>query len=149
MYRRERKEEDLPFVRVEVAFSNLNDAIDRCSRRCAVRTDTMARVTNVHVHVTTWLLILNTIATVCSRHVVLVFIVGVTNTTLGYRNDTHVLREVLVKDILAREGVLAPPRSGLAGVTSTANLLGNRPLEREINTHNELMRDDKRTVYCE
>ena len=98
---------------------------------------------------TTWLLILNTIATVCSRHVVLVFIVGVTNTTLGYRNDTHVLREVLVKDILAREGVLAPPRSGLAGVTSTANLLGNRPLEREINTHNELMRDDKRTAYCE
>jgi hypothetical protein len=64
--------------------------------------------------------------------------------------------EVLVKGILAREGVLAPPRSGLAGVTSTANLLGNRPLERERERERE--RDaqtinrcggDKRTQYCE
>jgi hypothetical protein len=83
MYRRERKEEDdLPFNRVEVTFANLNDAIDRCSRRRAVRTDTMARVANVHVHVTTWLPIHNTIARGFSRHVVLVPIVRMADAAL-------------------------------------------------------------------
>ena len=131
MYRRERKEEDLPFNRVEVTFANLNDAIDGCSRRRAVRTDTMARVANVHVHVTTWLPIHNTIARGFSRHVVLVSIVRVTNTAVGHRNDTHVVREVLVKGVLAREGVLAPPCAGLAGVPGATNFLGYRPLREK------------------
>lgn len=45
----------------------------------------------------------------CSiHHVVLVAVVRMTNITLRYWNNAHVMREVHVKAILAREGVLAP-----------------------------------------
>jgi len=74
---REREEEDLLFVRVDVTFANLNDAIDRCSRRHTIRIDTLTRVASV-AHVT--VVVIN--ATGFFRHVVLVFIVRMANTAL-------------------------------------------------------------------
>jgi hypothetical protein len=124
---------------VTVAISNLNGAIDRCSCRRAIRTDTMARVTHM-IHVT----MMGTSCTVGEaaagffiHHIVLVTVMRMTDVALRYWNDGHVVREVHVKAILAREGVLAPPRSSLAGITSAADLLGHRPL-RWIQTNDEI-----------